>query len=479
MGKRAQRGPNSSEIQNTYLINNCLNLTQNSTAKTRKIMTTDLDYSPNTLKRKNEDCTDLEAEIKRVALDDEDEDDTVVDSPGTMASEQEEEEPEEEIMLRMLCLVKQASLVVGPKGESISKLRDGTSTRVNVSTNLRGVPERVIFVKGNCENVAKAFGEISRVLNKSNNSNDGEEYEEESEKERIETTPLTLNLLISHSLMGSVIGKSGSQLREIEELSAAKLFASPNQLMMSNDRILNITGVPDAIHIATYYVSQSLLNCRKELKARKAIHYQPSQGYSALQSHNHNSSMGYNNKNFSHQTHHQYHPMDKYNVYRYNKPHRFPRSHNHLSSDNKMGVDIPFMMGEYKGIRADSVPALYTPANVANAPSFTPNSIIPNVRIVESVQQTNRFNAPISVVKQEVYIDENFVGNIIGKEGKHINSVKESTGCTIFIDNKVEGASERKLVIRGTYMASQAAIMLISNKIEMDRASTERNFNSQ
>lgn len=441
-------------------------------------------YSPNTLKRKNEDCTDLEAEIKRVALDDVEDIDgeaEVTNGEEIQGESQEEEvieQAEQEIMLRMLCLVKQASLVVGPKGESISRLRDNTLTRVNVSANLRGVPERVIYVKGNCENVAKAFGEISRTLSKAEEPNlaVSDDSISQDEKERVETTPLTLNLLISHSLMGSVIGKSGSQLREIEELSAAKLFASPNQLMMSNDRILNITGVPDAIHIATYYVSQSLLNCRKELKARKAIHYQPSQGYSALP--NNFSNVPYN-KNFSHQTHHQYHPMDKYNVYRYNKPLRFPRNQNNMPK--RVSIEGPFVMNDaagYKGLHMDNVPVLYTPANVANATSFTPTAMIPNVRIVESSEQATRYNAPISLVKQEIYIDENFVGNIIGKEGKHINSVKESTGCTIFIDNKVEGSSERKLVIRGTYMASQAAIMLISNKIEMDRASTERNFNN-
>ena len=111
---------------------------------------------------------------------------------------------------------------------------------------------------------------------------------------------------------------------------------------------------------------------------------------------------------------------------------------------------------------------VYTPETVANAMSFVPNYTIPNVHIVE-----RPFTAqPMAIVQQEIYIDENYVGNIIGREGRHINSIKRTTGCSIYIDPPVEGSRERKLTIKGTAMGSQAAIMLISNKIELDRANS-------
>ena len=205
--------------------------------------------SPNVLKRKNEDCVDLEAEIKRVALDDEE-----ADNEGNSKSELSSDDrnssytsteldpktniQSQDISLRMLCLVKQASIIVGPKGESINKLKEQTSTKINVSPNIRGVPERVIHVKGSCENVGKAFGKIARIIiekdskNNANQSSSSLDSEASQNSSDAEDTTLILNLLISHALMGSVIGKGGSQLREIEERSAAKLYASPNQIMI-------------------------------------------------------------------------------------------------------------------------------------------------------------------------------------------------------------------------------------------------------
>lgn len=420
--------------------------------------------SPNVLKRKKEDCAEeqLEAEIKRVALDDdtelpmgengdggevdnelspqngEDGDLNVQESAGGM-------EASRHIHLRMLCLVKQASMIVGHKGENISKIKTATSTRVNVSDNVRGVPERVVYVRGSCENVAKAFGMIVRSINDRHGE---EEYDGDS-------IMSTINLLISHHLMGCIIGKHGSRLREIEELSAARLSASPQQLIMSNDRILSITGVADAIHIATFYIGQTIMKCKEAFKTKKAIFYQPSPVYSVLVN-------GASHGAYSHQKHHQYHPNDKFANSRSNKR-----------------VVRPAMMTSTPTLQQlpqedNDSQVTYTAAAAANATSFTPSFTIPNVRIIDEPIPTPPPQT-MAIIEQEIYIDENFVGNIIGKEGKHINSIKEATGCSIYIADPVEGSPERRLTVKGTSMGSQAAIMLISNKIEIDRANKERN----
>lgn len=421
--------------------------------------------SPNVLKRKKEDCVDeqLEAEIKRVALDDDTEvlpgaleQDALSNKDNGILSDSKSDEAENfsldgkesgennsrHVHLRMLCLVKQASMVVGHKGDTISRIKNATSTRINVSDNVRGVPERVIYIRGSCDSVAKAFGMIVRSIN---DKNDKDGFDESS-------ITSTVNLLVSHHLMGCVIGKHGSRLREIEELSAARLSASPQQLLMSNDRILSITGVADAIHIATFYIGQTIMNCKEGFKAKKAVFYQPSPVYSVLTN-------GLSSTGFSHQQHHQYHPTDKYTNNRNNK--RMPRS------------STVMMVPATASQQANNVPIIYTAANAANATAFTPSFMIPNVRIIDGPVATPSAQI-MAIVEQEIYIDENFVGNIIGRDGKHINSIKEATGCSIFIDEPVEGASERKLTVKGTSMGSQAAIMLVSNKIDIDKRNKER-----
>lgn len=90
---------------------------------------------------------------------------------------------------------------------------------------------------------------------------------------------------------------------------------------------------------------------------------------------------------------------------------------------------------------------VYTAETVANATSFTPNFVLPNVRIVNTIisQSGNNQDSQLMSVQREIYINEEFVGNIIGREGRNINSIKETTGCSIFIDDPVEGSYERKL----------------------------------
>lgn len=429
--------------------------------------------SPNVLKRKKEDCAEeqLEAEIKRVALEDDTEAPQLKLETEAHAEDGIELNGEEgqdllthdnrevnsddstsrHVHLRMLCLVKQASMVVGHKGETISNIKNATSTRINVSDNIRGVPERVIYVRGSCDNVAKAFGMMVRSITETN---------EEINPDR-NSISTTVNLLVSHHLMGCVIGKHGSRLREIEELSAARLSASPQQLLMSNDRILSITGVADAIHIATFYIGQTIMNCKEGFRTKKAIFYQPNPMYSVLMN-------GISLTGFSHQKHHQYHPTDKYTSNRNNK--RMPRSTTMTLAPVNQTSPVPV---HATSPQPNNLPVIYTAANAANATSFTPNFMIPNVRMIDSPISTPATQT-MSIVEQKIYIDENFVGNIIGRDGKHINSIKEATGCSIFIDDPVSGASERKLTVKGTSMGSQAAIMLISNKIEIDRINRER-----
>ncbi|CCK70904.1 telomere maintenance protein PBP2 KNAG_0F02390 [Huiozyma naganishii CBS 8797] len=478
----------------------------------------------NGLKRKNENTlekTDLEAAIKRVALDDDpnsignttsksaspslnvnsfspddenngstepDQHDYVRDGTDLL----QKNGVDDYVHIRMLCLVKDASAVVGPKGDAITHIKRDTNTRINVSDNLKNVRERVIYVRGQCENVASAFEQISNCIynkckrglskngkNDSNNSlsdeksttsTDGsitKEEEDDTDGSKNQQLKISLQLLMPHHLMGYIIGKNGSRLKEIEEASSARLHASPHQLLPSTDRILRLSGTPTSIGKAIFHISQTLLLNKDRLKNKKTIFYQPGSIYSTLRngSNNHISKQGLNVTNTNEMN--GFVSRDTPNFYN-------PYSNSNRDGSLPMVMMIPPVMAqtppqkhiaELHHLQRSQI--VYTAEKVANVASFVPNSSIPNVRIVEG----SFTSAPMAIVKQEIFIDENFVGNVIGKEGKHINSIKETTGCSIFIDDPEKGeTSERKLVIEGTNMGAQAAIMLISNKIEIDKS---------
>lgn len=392
-------------------------------------------YSPNSLKRKP-DRESLEAGIKRVALEDNEcENETENGSKG--------EEISNYINMRMLCLMKQASKVAGGKGDRVNKIKAETNTRINVSDNINGVIERVIFVRGKCEEVARAFGKIVRAIN--NESDD-----DSNEK----SLPLVVNLLIPHHFMGCIIGRQGSRLHEIEDLSAARLIASPQQLPMSNDRILSLTGVADAIHIATYYIGQTILENEPKLKNKKSIFYHPGPMHSVLVN-NYQMYVVYPNgapsntslapispdgipisvPGAAHQEHHQYHPMDKRMMNRRTKP---VITKTPMNGSQRLAQPYADIIESCKHVRIPSQPSLH---------GISPHLVTP----------------------QEVFIDNKFVGNVIGKGGKNIQQIKQSTGCMIKINDPVDGLEERKLVLIGTPLATQTAIMMINNRIDMDK----------
>lgn len=76
--------------------------------------------------------------------------------------------------------------------------------------------------------------------------------------------------------MGSVIGKAGSKIKEIQEASGARLTAGEQMLPGSTERVLSISGVADAVHIAVFYVGTILM----EHQDRQAnnMSYRPTAG---------------------------------------------------------------------------------------------------------------------------------------------------------------------------------------------------------
>ncbi len=104
---------------------------------------------------------------------------------------------------------------------------------------------------------------------------------------------VTIKFMIPNSRMGSVIGKGGSKIKEIQEASGARLNASEGMLPGSTEvtpfpsshfdivhsdislqRVLSVAGVADAIHIATYYIGNILLEAQERMPSHNTS-YRP------------------------------------------------------------------------------------------------------------------------------------------------------------------------------------------------------------
>jgi heterogeneous nuclear rnp K-like protein 2 len=381
------------------------------------------------------------------------------------------------VQIRMYCPVKEASTIVGKKGDTINHIRDKANVRINVSDNLKDIPERIVTVRGPSEDVAKAFGLITRTILD----------EPEDEPASTFSKQYTLKILVPHAMVGYIIGKGGAKFREIEENSAAKLKAAEQPLPYSTDRVLAIAGVADAIHIAIYYISQTMLEHKDALKKNKIIFYNPANYHynnvnikmmnigpvsqPGNQIHNHNPMGDYSHMN---PMHHQ--PMRDHGPHamHYNQP-KQPYNFQQM-----------FQPAVHPQQHYGAPPALHQPQMPINIPPQTPytdehgNNIVGDVITHSPVpiqgQSPDKFN-------QDIFVANSNIGSVIGKGGNNIKNIRENSGCTYVRIEADKGQSImlgggkgltniRKLTLTGNLQALQSAIHLINQRINIDK---ERN----
>ncbi|KZT56995.1 hypothetical protein CALCODRAFT_434845 [Calocera cornea HHB12733] len=174
------------------------------------------------------------------------------------------EPPPQNIHMRALIVTQDASIIIGKGGSHVNEIREKSGARITVSESIPGNPERILNVTGPLDAVAKAFGLIVRQIN-------DEPFDAPSIPG---SRAVTIKFIIPNSRMGTLIGKAGSKIKEIQEASGAKLHASEGMLPGSTERVLNVSGVADAIHIATYYVGNSLLNSHPSYSTTHASYKQ-------------------------------------------------------------------------------------------------------------------------------------------------------------------------------------------------------------
>ncbi|KAH8915068.1 hypothetical protein BT69DRAFT_1310452 [Atractiella rhizophila] len=146
--------------------------------------------------------------------------------------------------MRCLIVTQDASIIIGKAGRHVNEIREKSGARVTISEAISGNPERILNVAGPLDAVSKAFGLVVRRIN-------DEPYDMPSVPG---SKAVTIRFIIPNSRMGSVIGKAGSKIKEIQDASGARLQASEAMLPGSTERILSVSGVADAVHIAVYYI---------------------------------------------------------------------------------------------------------------------------------------------------------------------------------------------------------------------------------
>ena len=83
----------------------------------------------------------------------------------------------------------------------------------------------------------------------------------------------TIRLLISHNLMGTVIGRQGAKIKHIQDTSGVRMIASKTLLPQSTERVVEVRGTVEGVHLAILEIGQCLIDDKE--RAYGTILYNP------------------------------------------------------------------------------------------------------------------------------------------------------------------------------------------------------------
>ncbi|KOS16930.1 RNA-binding protein rnc1 [Escovopsis weberi] len=352
------------------------------------------------------------------------------------------------IHIRAVISSPEAATIIGKGGENVSNIRKLSNAKCTVSDYQKGAVERILTVSGIVDAVAKAFGLIIRTLNN----------EPLGEASTASSKTYPLRLLIPHILIGSIIGKGGSRIREIQEASGARLNASDSCLPMSSERSLVVMGVADAVHIATYYVGSTLLEQLNErFGGPAASAYATRSGAPVGSIPGGMQVVPYCPQPASGN----YGRSENYGRQQERRPHHMPPapySQPYAHGGGHANPAVPLQYG------AGQTAAPYGSAAPHVQPHMAPHA---GPQSHGGGPQTQPMHGGMAggPITQQIYIPNDMVGAIIGKGGQKINEIRQMSGSVIKINEPQDNSNERLVTITGTEECNRMALYLLYSRL--------------
>merc|ERR1712061_332016 len=152
--------------------------------------------------------------------------------------------PNVTLTIRLIMQGKEVGSIIGKKGDIVKRFREESGAKINISDG--SCPERIVTVTGNTETIFKAF---TLICNK---------FEEDLSNlispGTVPRPPITFRLIVPASQCGSLIGKGGSKIKEIREVTGASIQVASEMLPNSTERAVTISGSSDAITQCIYHI---------------------------------------------------------------------------------------------------------------------------------------------------------------------------------------------------------------------------------
>ncbi|KAF1919236.1 hypothetical protein BDU57DRAFT_134513 [Ampelomyces quisqualis] len=331
-----------------------------------------------------------------------------IDGEADVTPRTEAEYAESQLTLRAIVSSKEAGVIIGKAGKNVADLRDETGVRAGVSKVVQGVHDRVLSVTGSLSGISKAYGLVAKGLL------DGAPAMGMGGVVRTDGTH-PIRLLISHNQMGTIIGRQGLKIKQIQDASGVRMVAQKEMLPQSTERIVEVQGSPSGIEKAIWEIGKCLVDDHERgygtVLYNPAVRVQPGAGPGAL------SNGGANGGGLG------------------------GRSYNRTGN----GADF-----------SDSAPTSYARRSGSDAASRPP----PPTHDEDGVE----------LQTQNISIPSDMVGCIIGRGGSKISEIRKTSGARISIAKAPhDDTGERMFTITGSATANEKALYLLYENLEAEK----------
>jgi len=152
--------------------------------------------------------------------------------------------PNVTLTIRLIMQGKEVGSIIGKKGDIVKRFREESGAKINISDG--SCPERIVTVTGNTESIFKAFTLICNKFDEDLNSliSPG----------TVPRPPITFRLVVPASQCGSLIGKGGSKIKEVREVTGASVQVASEMLPNSTERAVTISGNSEAVIQCIYHI---------------------------------------------------------------------------------------------------------------------------------------------------------------------------------------------------------------------------------
>ncbi|XP_058831859.1 poly(rC)-binding protein 3 isoform X7 [Topomyia yanbarensis] len=334
------------------------------------------------------------------------------------------DDPAVTLTIRLIMQGKEVGSIIGKKGEIVKRFREESGAKINISDG--SCPERIVTVSGSRSAIYKAFTLITK------------KFEEWCSQFQDNTnaqgkTQIPIRLIVPASQCGSLIGKGGSKIKEIREITGCSIQVASEMLPNSTERAVTLSGSADSITQCIYHICCVMLESPPK---GATIPYRPKPQMNG--------------------------PVIVANGQAY-------------TIQGNYAVPTQEVAGLAKNPLAGLAALGLAGAIPTNTGGLNPTGELALAALAGSQLRTNNNRSVTQVQSQshEMTVPNDLIGCIIGKGGTKIAEIRQISGAMIRISNCEErdsGNTDRTITITGNPDSVALAQYLINMSVELQKA---------